>query len=97
MTDRYNTPQEGTLDWHVPLNDNFDALETDVEIRDAESNLSNYDPTPGAKFFATDTGAVYVGTDSGWEAVGVVPDPAIHVGAERPSNPSDGDVWIDTS
>jgi hypothetical protein len=97
MANRYNTPNEGATDWHIPLNENFDALETDVEIRDVESNLSNYSASAGAKYFATDTGAVYVGTDSGWEEIGVVPEPEIHVGTQAPSNPSDGDVWIDTS
>ncbi|WP_058995650.1 hypothetical protein [Haloarcula sp. CBA1127] len=27
----YNTPAEGTLDWHIPLNENFSAIESDVQ------------------------------------------------------------------
>jgi len=36
MAERYNTPAEGTLDWHVPLNENFSKLDKHVEVRDAE-------------------------------------------------------------
>jgi hypothetical protein len=69
---RYNTPSEGTLDWHVPLNENFDRLDRDVELRDLESNMSNYDPAAGAKLMATDTGAVYTGDGTSWSLVGYV-------------------------
>lgn len=69
---RYNTPTEGTTDWHVPLNENFDKLNTDVEIRDADANKSNYSPTSGAKFFATDTGAIYQGDGTAWNLIGSV-------------------------
>ena len=70
MTDRYTTPESGTLDWHVPLNENFEQLDRDVELRDAEANLDQYDPTDGAKFFATDSGAIYSGDGSNWTLVG---------------------------
>lgn len=68
--DRYNTPAEGVLDWHIPLNENFDALDRDVEIRDIEANLENYEPTAGSKYFATDSGATYSGDGSRWNLVG---------------------------
>jgi hypothetical protein len=75
MSERYNTPAEGSLDWHVPLNENFDRLATDVEFRDAESNRDQYQPTEGAKFLATDTGAVYTGDGSQWNYLGdIVPE-----------------------
>jgi hypothetical protein len=93
----YETPTEGTLDWHVPLNDNFETLDRDVEIRAPEGNRGDYEPKAGAKFFATDTGAVYVGDGTAWNQVGAVPDVEIHVGAEKPTDASEGDVWIDTS
>lgn len=73
MTDhRYETPDAGTLDWHVPMNDNFEALDTDVELRDVEANLDSYTPSDGAKFLATDSGAVYTGDGSAWSLVGYV-------------------------
>jgi len=34
---RYSTPSEGTADWHIPLNQNFEQLDLDVEIRGLES------------------------------------------------------------
>jgi hypothetical protein len=67
---RYNTPTEGTLDWHIPLNENFEQLDRDVEIRDTESNRSNYTPAIGAKFFATDSGATYTGDGDSWNLAG---------------------------
>jgi len=70
MTNRYTTPNEGTLDWHVPLNENFERLDRDVEIRDEESNIDQYEPAAGAKFFATDSGAIYSGDGSDWTLVG---------------------------
>ena len=64
----YNVPNEGAQDWHVPLNDNFEQYDTDIEIRDTDGNRSNYDPKQGAKFLATDTGRVYEGDGSNWNA-----------------------------
>lgn len=42
---------------------------TEGEIRDLESNLQNYKPEQGAKFFATDTGKVFFGTGKQWEDI----------------------------
>ncbi|WP_417936239.1 hypothetical protein [Haloarcula onubensis] len=70
MTNRYTTPTEGTVDWHVPLNENFEQLDRDVEIRDEAANIDQYDPVAGAKFFATDSGAIYSGDGSTWTLVG---------------------------
>jgi hypothetical protein len=68
MTDNhsYNTPTRGATDWHVPLNDNFERLDGDVEVRDRASNRGDYVAKAGAKFFATDTGATYIGDGSNW-------------------------------
>ncbi|UPW00952.1 hypothetical protein M0R88_02355 [Halorussus gelatinilyticus] len=69
MTDYhdYNTPEEGATDWHVPLNENFEKIDGDVEIRDEEANRSKYTPKAGAKFLATDTEAEYLGDGSEWK------------------------------
>ena len=72
----YNTPSKGTQNWDVPLNSNFERLDTDVEVRAPESDRSQYEPKDGSKFFATDTGATYVGSGSEWLRVpssGLVP------------------------
>lgn len=63
---QYNIPSKGTTNWHVPLNDNFDDLDTDIGIRDVEGNKGNYEPKRGAKYEATDSGAVYLGNGSNW-------------------------------
>lgn len=68
----YNTPSKGTTDWHISLNSNFEALDTDIEIRDQKSALGNYKPKDGAKFLATDTGDIYLGDGSNWNAVGSI-------------------------
>jgi len=70
MSNRYTTPSEGTLDWHIPLNDNFSQLDRDVELRDVEANVEQYDPVAGAKFFATDSGAIYSADGEAWTLVG---------------------------
>jgi hypothetical protein len=97
MTDNhnYNTPSEGTLNWDVPLNENFEQIDTDVEIRDTDANRSSYTPKDGAKFLATDTGSVYVGDGSNWNEVGSLTN--VSVGTSQPSSPTEGDLWIDTS
>jgi hypothetical protein len=68
----YSTPPKGTTDWHIPLNDNFRAIDADMEVRDANSNRGNYTPLAGAKFLATDTGDVYLGDGSTWNAIGTI-------------------------
>jgi len=101
MTDNhnYNTPAEGSTDWHTPLNDNFTNLDSDVEIRDVESNLSDYSPKANAKFFATDSGRVFVGDGTDWNPVGKIPQiPGdVYVQSTEPTNPNEDDLWIDTS
>ena len=85
MSERYNTPAEGTLDWHVPLNENFQQLDTDVELRDRESNRDQYQPAEGAKFLSVDTGAVYLGDGSAWNYLGdIVPEQSSSSGIVAP-------------
>lgn len=62
----YQTPSQGAQDWHVPLNENFERLEIDVELRDVAANRSSYEPADGAKFLELDTGIVYVGDGDSW-------------------------------
>jgi hypothetical protein len=80
----YNVPNEGEKDWHKPLNANFRQYDTDIEIRDTASNRGNYTPKQGAKFFATDTGTVYLGNGSSWQPV-----------ATTGTDPTFGDVQAD--
>lgn len=62
----YNTPAKGATDWHIPLNENFNSFDTDIPIRDTESNRSTYTPKDGATYVSTDTGEVYDGDGSNW-------------------------------
>jgi len=62
----YNRPDKGAIDWHLDLNENFENIDDDVEIRDTEANKGDYEPKKGAKYFATDTGGVYLGNGSSW-------------------------------
>jgi|GEM_PF-3118359 len=62
----YNRPDRGREDWGRPLNENFAAIDADVAIRDADANRDEYEPKAGAKFEATDSGAVYYGDGSEW-------------------------------
>ncbi|MFP8956786.1 hypothetical protein ACLI4Y_08660 [Natrialbaceae archaeon A-CW3] len=43
MSDRYETPESGTEDWHVPLNENFRAIGTDVETLEAGKSNEGHD------------------------------------------------------
>jgi len=93
MTKRYQTPKKGSKDWHIPLNNNFIKLDTDVEIRDIESNLKQYSPEQGAKFFAIDTGRRYIGTGSEWTDA-TLSAPTV---SADPSSPAEGQFWYNTS
>jgi len=62
----YHTPTEGAENWDVPLNSNFERLDVDVEVRAPEGDRDQYTPKDGSKFFATDTGATFVGNGSEW-------------------------------
>jgi hypothetical protein len=71
MTDNHNyeEPEPGMSEWHVPINENFDRLDSDVEIRDVEGNLEDYAPKDGAKFYSTDTEQVYISSEGEWQQV----------------------------
>jgi hypothetical protein len=91
----YSTPDAGTLDWHLPLNDNFEKLDTKTEIRDVEANRGQYTPKNGAKFLATDTGTRYLGDGSQWvEAPPQQPSELIVPRmSSDPSDLTDGQIW----
>lgn len=62
----YNVPGQGTGNWHDPLNENFEAIDLDVEVWTSSEDRDQYDPTEGARLLETDTGIVYEGTGSEW-------------------------------
>lgn len=85
----YNTPTKGSADWDVPLNENFNQLDTDVEIRDTETSKSDYDPKEGAKFLAIDTGEIYLGDDSVWINIGSIDNEGTTMPYELASSPDE--------
>ena len=72
MNHGYDAPAKGTTDWHIPLNENFTKIDTDVEIRDQSASRTSYEPKQGAKFLATDTGDVFLGDGSSWQLIGTL-------------------------
>lgn len=95
---QYNTPERGTENWGGPINENFEKLDSRVEIRDADANRDQYEPKAGAKFLATDTKKVYLGDGTEWRYLATLGgiDGRIYVQSEEPDG-SEGDLWIDTS
>jgi hypothetical protein len=93
----YTTPDQGRSDWHVPLNENFVALDRDVPVWDTESNKSDYTPVTGAHFIATDSGVLYQGDGSAWVAIGELQtdEPELYSQPSAPSSPTQNDVWFD--
>ena len=65
----YNIPDEGEPNWHEPLNENFQMIDNDVEVRDSDANLDEYDAIEGAKYMATDNGRMYIGDGDEWNYV----------------------------
>lgn len=72
MTDRFHSPEGGIENWHLPLNENFDLLETLVEHRQPAANRFSVDPVQGKKWLSTDTGTIYIGTGTQWRELGTI-------------------------
>ncbi|MFD1641499.1 hypothetical protein [Halohasta litorea] len=94
----YNIPDQGATDWHTPLNDNFEKLDTDVEIRDVDANKGDYEPKSGAKYLATDTKRIYLGSGDAWEPFARLGgfSGQVYVQETEPDG-QEGDIWFDTS
>ncbi|WP_266082179.1 right-handed parallel beta-helix repeat-containing protein [Haladaptatus caseinilyticus] len=71
MTDnhKYKTAKGNAADWWGVYNENIGRLDTDIEIRDSESNLGTYKPNRGAKFLALDTENKFIGEGDRWRAL----------------------------
>jgi len=68
----YQRPDRGAQDWHIPLNENFARIDTDVEIKDAAENLEDYEPKAGARFLATNSRQIFIGDGEQWQEFGSV-------------------------
>ena len=94
----YETPEQGAENWNVPLNTNFERIDTGVEIREVDGNRDNYEPKNGAKFLAVDTKRVYLGDGSEWQYLATLGGIGgrVYVQSSEPDG-SRGDLWVDTS
>jgi len=70
-TEQHNwpTPAEDDRDYVATFHEFFDQLDTAVEIRDTDSNKTQYEPQDGGKYVATDTGKLYLGDGNSWNHV----------------------------
>lgn len=67
MPDRYTEPAKGSSDWDVPLNNNFQQLDIDVEHRGTtDPDTAGISPENGAKFLDTSTGEIYTADGTSW-------------------------------
>jgi hypothetical protein len=93
---KLNIPLQGTLDWDEPLNENFRSIDATAEIRDLESNIDQYVPKDGSKFFATDTGIRYLGDGQEWKEAPTQPRARLTTPSANsdPDNASAGQIWF---
>lgn len=62
----YYKPTDGETSWGDEKRSDWDDVDVDMEIRDRDSNKSNYAALDGALFRATDTKVLYEGSGSNW-------------------------------
>jgi hypothetical protein len=65
----YSRPGRGAENWDQPINENFDAIDRDIEIRDAggpTEGANDYTPRDGAAYLDREGGAVYEGDGNEW-------------------------------
>lgn len=67
-TDNHDIPRpdEGQRPWSSDYYALVDVVEEAAEIRDYESNRSDYEPNNGSLFRARDSGAIYLGNGNEW-------------------------------
>lgn len=67
----YHIPTPGTQNWHEPLNENFERLETEVELREeGPPGEHGYEPEEGAKYIDIANGRMYLGDGEEWTSLG---------------------------
>jgi hypothetical protein len=59
-------PADNEHDWGDDYRTDFDTIDTALTVRDTDANKTNYSALSGARYEATDTGAVYLGDGSTW-------------------------------
>ncbi|WP_277552389.1 right-handed parallel beta-helix repeat-containing protein [Halobaculum limi] len=66
----FATPEPGQADWHIPLNENFEAIDRVAPVVDVDGAKTEYTPTERSLYIALDTGVIYVGDGSQWNQLG---------------------------
>ena len=66
----FSTPDQGQADWHVPLNENFEAIDRRIPIVDQEAAKDEYAPVERAVYIAINTGTIFVGDGTEWNKLG---------------------------
>lgn len=94
-----NTYDQGDDSWEHSTD--MQTIEERLVIRDTDANTSNYTPHSGALYLATDTGEVYEGDGSAWNAMAFINDGDgvqrdIYVSSDGtiPSGASDNDIVL---
>jgi hypothetical protein len=94
---RYNQPQEGTTDWHVPLNENFADLGVEV-MNEVDTSADLPDPTGAVsskgvsrKYLVRETETIYRDAGDRWEPIkGPVGTPGkFSIRLDGSANPND--------
>lgn len=65
----FNIPDEGDENWHKPLNENFEAIDIGVPIRDEGSPMGDYEPLEGARYVDEELGVVWEADGTDWDPV----------------------------
>jgi hypothetical protein len=68
----FNEPEEGTVDWHVPLNENFGLLNENPPplVVDTVAELRTHEATDERLALVRETADLYVGDGAAWDLVG---------------------------
>lgn len=93
----YAEPEYKTSNYHIPLLENIDQYEIDIEVRGANATRTTYTPHTGAKFLATDTGDVYLGDGTGWNHLGVITPETDLSDTERDLQPEGSETGLDAA
>ena len=74
----WTVPTTGDDEYEITFDELFTDFDIAVEVRDEEQFLDSYNPDLNAKFYATDTGVVYIGDGSQWNKLAISPHSGTH-------------------
>jgi hypothetical protein len=93
-----NLPEKGTTDWNIPLNENFEKLDSAalLQVYDVETLKADYTPSDTTLAFVESKKEFWSGTGTKWVKVAQLSPhtPDVYVQSSEPASASEGDVWI---